>query len=124
MIWSALLAVAAYAAHINEAALVVTQGTPRLYGQTTGTTSGRTIRRYFCGECGSPLWDVSEAKPGEAYVRPALFGVAPGIAKEIFWENAHGESTIFRICGGRVRFTMVTFDRRMGEEIGARREGV
>lgn len=93
--WFAQLAVAAFLAPINEAALLVTQGTPRVHAQTTGTTSGRIVRRYFCGECGSPLWDTSEAKPGEACVRPALFGVAPGIAKEIFWENAYGGPMTF-----------------------------
>ncbi|MEK9655388.1 MAG: GFA family protein [Halieaceae bacterium] len=32
------------------------------------TESGKTVARYFCGECGSPLYVVVEAAPQTAYV--------------------------------------------------------
>ena len=39
----------------------VTQGTPKRF--TTRADSGRTLYRYFCGDCGSPLYTHRENSP-------------------------------------------------------------
>jgi hypothetical protein len=39
---------------IPSAAFHITQGTPKCYATTAD--SGRTLNRYFCGACGSPIY--------------------------------------------------------------------
>ena len=42
-------------------------GSPKAF-MDDGTESGKTVARYFCGDCGSPLYVVVEAAPNTAYV--------------------------------------------------------
>jgi len=39
----------------------VTQGTPKRYADTAD--SGRTLYRYFCGDCGSPIYSQRATVP-------------------------------------------------------------
>jgi hypothetical protein len=39
---------------IPSAAFRITQGTPKCYA--SAADSGRTLNRYFCGACGSPIY--------------------------------------------------------------------
>lgn len=41
-------------AMIPSAAFRLTQGTPRCF--SSAAASGRTLHRYFCGDCGSPIY--------------------------------------------------------------------
>ncbi len=50
---------------IPGAALKITQGTPKRYSAVVD--SGRTLHRYFCGDCGSPLFSQRAASP-DSYV--------------------------------------------------------
>jgi hypothetical protein len=50
---------------IPAAALHLTQGTPKRYSAVVD--SGRTLHRYFCGDCGSPLYGQRAASP-DTYV--------------------------------------------------------
>ena len=45
----------------------ITQGAPRLYADTAA--SGNRLNRYFCGDCGSPIYSVREKVPGIVVVR-------------------------------------------------------
>lgn len=35
--------------------------------------SGKKLKRYFCSECGSPIWTDAEAMPGAAIVKASAF---------------------------------------------------
>ncbi|PYI08764.1 hypothetical protein BO78DRAFT_427867 [Aspergillus sclerotiicarbonarius CBS 121057] len=37
------------------------------------TSSGNTIKRHFCSNCGSPLYTLSPKVPGKAYLKAVLF---------------------------------------------------
>lgn len=41
-------------AMIPSAAFRLTQGTPKCF--SSAAASGRTLHRYFCGDCGSPIY--------------------------------------------------------------------
>ena len=46
-------------------------GGPKCFADSD-TVSGRTVRRYFCGDCGSPAYVVVERAPTTAYVFTGL----------------------------------------------------
>jgi hypothetical protein len=46
-------------------------GHPKCFADSE-TVSGRTVRRYFCGDCGSPAYVVVERAPNTAYVFSGL----------------------------------------------------
>jgi hypothetical protein len=48
-------------------AFKITQGTPRRYDARAD--SGRTLHRYFCGDCGSPIYSQRATNPGVVVVR-------------------------------------------------------
>ncbi|TFY57964.1 hypothetical protein EVJ58_g6703 [Rhodofomes roseus] len=90
----------AYATKVDRQHLQVIQGQPKAYKQPPNTNlSGKQVTRYFCGDCGTPLWVESDATPTLYAVKLALFGnnFAPGI--EIFWKNAHGTYRSVKLCG-------------------------
>lgn len=45
-----------------------TAGEPKEYVDTD-TDSGNTVRRFFCGNCGSPIYSALDAQPGAIYVK-------------------------------------------------------
>ena len=45
----------------------ITQGTPKRYAAKAD--SGRTLLRFFCGDCGSPIYSQREASPERLVVR-------------------------------------------------------
>src|SRR5918999_1737142 len=49
----------------------ITQGTPRRF--TKVADSGRTLHRFFCGDCGSPIYSQRETNPGMVVVRAGTF---------------------------------------------------
>ena len=51
---------------ISMAALEMS-GSPKVF-MDSDTESGKTVARYFCGDCGSPLYVVVEAAPATAYM--------------------------------------------------------
>jgi hypothetical protein len=54
-------------APVASSAFRITQGTPKRY--TAVADSGRTLHRYFCGDCGSPIYSQRENAPETAVVR-------------------------------------------------------
>ncbi len=52
---------------IPSTAFRLTQGTPRCFAVTAD--SGRTLNRYFCGECGSPIYSRRATTPEITVVR-------------------------------------------------------
>ena len=46
---------------VPSEAFMLTQGTPKGYA-TMGESDG-TVTRYFCAECGSPLYSLPESRP-------------------------------------------------------------
>jgi hypothetical protein len=62
-------------AMIPSASFRITQGTPKRF---TGTAdSGRTLHRYFCGDCGSPLFSRRELTPENTSLRIGTLDDAP-----------------------------------------------
>ena len=54
-------------AMMASAAFKITQGTPKRF--TAVADSGRTLHRYFCGDCGSPLYSQRETTPDTLVLR-------------------------------------------------------
>jgi len=49
----------------------ITHGTPKRYDARAD--SGRTLHRYFCGDCGSPIYSQRATNPGMVVVRAGTF---------------------------------------------------
>jgi hypothetical protein len=62
---------------VPSAAFRITQGTPKRYDARAD--SGRTLQRYFCGECGSPLYSQRATTPEIVVVRAGSFDNAEGM---------------------------------------------
>jgi hypothetical protein len=77
----------------------ITQGTPKHYADSA-TQSGRTLSRYFCGECGSPIYGERNPKPGFVVVRAGTFDDSSGlkIATHIWTASARPWSHIDPAC--------------------------
>ena len=58
-------------AAIASSAFHLTQGTPKRY--TALADSGRTLHRFFCGDCGSPLYSQRDNTPESMVVRAGSF---------------------------------------------------
>jgi hypothetical protein len=75
-------------AMIKSADFRITQGTPRRF--TKAADSGRTLHRFFCGECGSPLFSRRELTPENMALRIGTLDDAPPmkIIANIWTESA------------------------------------
>lgn len=56
---------------VPSAAFKLTQGTPKRYD--AHAASGRTLHRYFCGDCGSPLYSQRANNTDTVVVRAGTF---------------------------------------------------
>ncbi len=54
-------------AMLKSADLKITKGAPKRY--TLTADSGRTLHRFFCGDCGSPLFSRRELTPENTSLR-------------------------------------------------------
>jgi hypothetical protein len=87
--------VSSYIVGVPSTNLTITSGEPSEYIERDGTGSGKPVHRFFCGTCGSPLWEEAESSPGTKWVKPALFdSTDAGIEKEIFWKRAMCEYSL------------------------------
>jgi hypothetical protein len=75
-------------AMIKSADLRITQGTPKRF--TLTADSGRTLHRFFCGDCGSPLFSRRELTPENTTLRIGTLDSAPPmkIAAHIWTKSA------------------------------------
>jgi hypothetical protein len=64
-------------APIPSTAFRITQGTPKRYGLVAD--SGRTLHRYFCGDCGSPIYSQRASIPETVVVRAGTFDDSEGM---------------------------------------------
>jgi hypothetical protein len=62
-------------AMLPASALRITQGTPKKYSAVAD--SGRLLHRYFCGDCGSPIYSQRDLTPETLTVRAGLFDDPP-----------------------------------------------
>ena len=60
---------------IPSSAFTITQGAPKRYAALAD--SGRTLYRYFCGDCGSPIYSQRAATPETVVVRAGTLDDAP-----------------------------------------------
>jgi hypothetical protein len=56
---------------LPSSAFKVTHGTPKRF--TMKADSGRTLHRFFCGECGTPIYSQREQTPEMVVVRAGAF---------------------------------------------------
>jgi hypothetical protein len=56
---------------LARADFTLTQGEPRCF--RAKAASGRTLLRFFCGECGSPIYSQRETTPERITVRAGTF---------------------------------------------------
>jgi hypothetical protein len=56
---------------VPSEAFKLTQGTPKRYDAKAD--SGRILHRYFCGDCGSPVYSQRQTNPGMVVVRAGTF---------------------------------------------------
>ena len=75
-------------AMIPSSGFRITQGTPKRFTKTAD--SGRTLHRFFCGDCGSPLFSRREILPEITSLRIGTLDNAPPmkIAINIWTESA------------------------------------
>ena len=62
-------------AMIKAAEFKLTAGTPKR--REVKAASGRTLYRFFCGDCGSPIYSQRQATPENVSVRAGTFDDAP-----------------------------------------------
>lgn len=63
-------------------------GTPRLY-QDSATDSGNTVERYFCGDCGSPIYSAIASQPDVIFLKTGTLDNTAGFAPQfqVFCES-------------------------------------
>ena len=54
-------------------------GTPKLY-RDSDTDSGNTVERYFCGDCGSPIYSAIPGQPDMAFLKTGTMDDTSGFA--------------------------------------------
>lgn len=64
-------------AAIPSSAFKITQGTPKRYSAVAD--SGRTVHRYFCGDCGSPIYSQRATTPENVAVRAGTLDDSSGM---------------------------------------------
>jgi hypothetical protein len=62
-------------AMIKAADFRITQGAPKK--REVKAASGRTLYRYFCGDCGSPIYSQRQSTPENVAVRAGTLDDAP-----------------------------------------------
>ena len=60
---------------LPSSAFRITQGAPKRFAARAD--SGRTLYRFFCGDCGSPLYSQREGAPETVVVRAGAFDDPP-----------------------------------------------
>ena len=60
---------------VRSAEFRITQGTPRRYD--AAADSGRTLHRYFCGDCGAPIYSQRAAMMDYVVVRAGTLDQSP-----------------------------------------------
>ena len=72
----------------------LTKGTPKRYSDKAD--SGRTLQRFFCGDCGSPIYSRRDSTPERVVVRAGTFDDSSGmkIATHIWTKSARPWSHI------------------------------
>ncbi|KAH9830091.1 Mss4-like protein [Rhodofomes roseus] len=79
-----------YLGFVSRENLKILQGEPKGYKQPAeAARSGKEVIRYFCGDCGTPLWAAAESAPETYSIKLAMFGNSLPPAMEIFWKHAH-----------------------------------
>ena len=73
---------------VPASAFRITQGTPKRYDAKAD--SGRTLHRYFCGDCGSPVYSQRATEHGNlVVVRAGLFERKDGMkVKAHIWTKS------------------------------------
>ena len=57
------------------------QGTPKLY-QDSDTQSGSTVERFFCGDCGSPIYSALASAPNQIFLKTGTMDDTSGFVPQ------------------------------------------
>ena len=58
-----------------------TSGQPKLY-KDSDTDSGNTVERYFCGNCGSPIYSAIAAQPDTLFLKTGTMDDTSGFTPQ------------------------------------------
>ena len=62
---------------LPASAFQITKGKPKRFDAKAA--SGRTLHRFFCGDCGSPIYSQRESTPGMVVVRAGTLDSGEGM---------------------------------------------
>jgi len=65
---------------------VTVVGTPKAF-EDRKTDSGTMMHRWFCGDCGSPIYSSTVLVPGKKFIKMGLFGKILKPAAEMYCKN-------------------------------------
>lgn len=68
-------------AGVPRAGFTLTHGTPKLYVDAA-TTSGNNVERYFCADCGSPIYSALGSQPDMIYLKTGTLDDTSGFAPQ------------------------------------------
>lgn len=68
-------------AGIPKPAFRFTRGEPKLYADSD-TASGNTVERWFCGNCGSPIYSALPATPDMLYLKTGTLDDTSGFTPQ------------------------------------------
>jgi len=59
----------------------LTAGEPKLY-EDSDTASGNTVQRFFCGNCGSPIYSAIDAQPDNIFLKTGTMDDTTGFTPQ------------------------------------------
>ncbi|MBM84869.1 MAG: aldehyde-activating protein [Rhodospirillaceae bacterium] len=69
--------VATYSIVMTETDCRITKGSPKKFEEKAD--SGNNLERFFCGDCGSPIYSATPAFPGHMILKAGLFQKLGGL---------------------------------------------
>jgi len=68
-------------AAVPKSDFTFTSGEPKLY-QDSNTISGNTVERFFCGNCGSPIYSAIPSQPDTLYLKTGTLDDTSGFTPQ------------------------------------------
>ena len=68
-------------ASVPKADFSFISGEPKLYSDSD-TDSGNAVKRYFCGNCGSPIYSVTSSKADTLYLKTGTMDDTSGFSPQ------------------------------------------
>jgi len=66
---------------VPKAEFEFTEGSPKLF-EDSDTASGNTVQRYFCGNCGAPIYSAIDAQPDNLFLKTGTMDDTSGFTPQ------------------------------------------